>query len=217
MLVISCATALLAAAAPTPALASSAHHKAHHARVSRKKVPHTAPPTGNATPQARATVQQLPCANADLMPNPSNIAEIRAATLCLINRQRAQRGLRPLKDSGRLDIAAEQHSEDMVANNYFDHTEPTGVTFASRIMTSGYVPSGWAYMLGENIAMGTLQLATPAAIVNAWMTSPEHRANILADFQESGIGVVAQAPAEYAGGQPGATYTEDFGAIQPSS
>ena len=161
-----------------------------------------------------AGIRQIACANADLTPTPSNLAEIRAAILCLINLHRAQNGLSPLKDNARLDNAAEQHSADMVANDYFDHTGSSGQTFDARIMTSGYVPSGWDYMLGENIAMGTLGLATPAAIVGAWMASPEHRANILADFRDSGIGVVAQAPARYAGGQTGATYTEDFGVVQ---
>jgi uncharacterized protein YkwD len=164
-----------------------------------------------------AGADQVACAGADWVPAMSNLAQIRAATLCLINQQRAKNGLAPLKDNGRLDSAAAQHSEDMVQNNYFDHTGPSGETFDSRIMTSGYVPGGWDYMLGENIAAGTLGLATPAAIVAAWMSSPEHRANILADFRDSGIGVVAQAPAQYAGGQAGATYTEDFGAVQPNS
>ena len=59
-----------------------------------------------------------------------------------------------------------------------------------------------------------MQLATPAAIVGSWMKSPGHRANILnADFRDSGLGVVARAPQRYAHGQPGATYTQQFGAV----
>jgi uncharacterized protein YkwD len=231
------ATAVLAVAAPAPALASAVHPTAHltrcvpnqgrrrqrrcpvtrHVYLSRKRSRRTAAPIRDATRQTPASIRHVPCTNADLVPTPSNIPEIRAAILCLINQQRAQNGLAPLKDNGRLDNAAEQHSEDMVANNYFDHTEPGGKTFDSRIMATGYVPGGWDYMLGENIAVGTLQLATPAAIVGAWMSSPEHRANILAEFRDSGLGIVAQAPAEYASGQPGATYTEDFGAVQSNS
>ena len=237
VVVLTWATALLAVGAPAAALAGSPHHKAHpshcanrrsnarhagcrkarHAHISRSRSLLAAALPKPATLRTLAGARSASCANADLVPTPGNLAEIKAATLCLINRQRAKRGLRSLTDNRLLGGAAEQHSEDMVANNYFDHTEPSGETFGSRIMTSGYVPSGWDYMLGENIAMGTLQLATPGAIVDAWMASPEHRANILADFRDSGIGVVAQAPADGTGGQPGATYTEDFGVVQASS
>ena len=67
-------------------------------------------------------------------------------------------------------------------------------------------------MIGENIAVGVLQLSTPAAIVAGWMRSPEHRANILnPDFRDSGIGIVAHALRRYSGGQRGATYTQQFG------
>lgn len=103
----------------------------------------------------------------------------------------------------------------MVSSNYFDHISPTGETPLDRIRSSGYVPSGWGYELGENIGLGTFGLATPASIVTAWMDSPEHRANILdPDFRDSGVGVVARAPAQYANGEPGATYTQDFGVVQ---
>ncbi len=237
VLALACAIALPAVGAPAAALARSAHHRSHvshcanrpgrhrhascrgarHAQSSRTRSLLIAALPRPATLRTLGTVRPASCANVDLTPTPDNLAEIKAATLCLINQQRAKKGLQPLRDNGRLDAAAEQHSEDMVTNNYFDHTEPSGETFDSRIMTSGYVPSGWDYMLGENIAMGTLQLASPAAIVDAWMASPEHRANILADFRDSGIGVVAQAPTEGAGGQPGATYTEEFGVVQANS
>jgi uncharacterized protein YkwD len=67
-------------------------------------------------------------------------------------------------------------------------------------------------MVGENIAWGTLSLATPEAIVAAWIASPEHLANILAgSYKETGLGVVATVPAFVSAGQPGAIYTEDFG------
>ena len=102
----------------------------------------------------------------------------------------------------------------MVAHNYFDHTSPGGETVLDRIKASTYLPPRVGYVLGENIALGTMQLATPAAIVDSWMRSPGHRANILnADFRDSGIGVVARAPRRYGHGQPGATYTQQFGAV----
>jgi uncharacterized protein YkwD len=70
------------------------------------------------------------------------------------------------------------------------------------------------YVIGENIAWGTLGLATPKAIVEAWMASPGHRANILdASYRDTGIGVVAAVPDSMGEGQDGAIYTQDFGVI----
>jgi hypothetical protein len=68
-------------------------------------------------------------------------------------------------------------------------------------------------VLGENLAWGTGGLATPGAIMQAWMNSPGHRENILnPDFREVGIGVVAGNPAAADG--YGATYATEFGAIE---
>ncbi|HTY96941.1 MAG TPA: CAP domain-containing protein [Solirubrobacteraceae bacterium] len=154
------------------------------------------------------------CANTELVPTSSNIAEVRAATLCLINRERIQNGERPLVENQHLLASAQGHSEDMVSRDYFSHTTPTGEAFDTRILATGYVRSDQLYELGENIDCATLTLATPAATVNAWMNSPEHRENILnGEYRETGMGVVAAAPAYFAGDQAGATYTQDFGVI----
>jgi uncharacterized protein YkwD len=162
-------------------------------------------------------VQSGPCPDAELAPTASNTAQIRAATLCLINKVRLQNGESPLSDNPQLDNAAQDHSEDMVARDYFDHTTPSGEAFDTRIHAADYVPSGWSYELGENIECGTLSLATPNAAVQGWMNSPEHRANILnSDFRDSGIGVAPAAPAQYAYGEAGATYTQDFGVVVSS-
>ncbi len=154
------------------------------------------------------------CANTELVPSSSNIAQVREATLCLINEQREQHGELALAESSKLLAAAQGHSEDMVARDYFEHTTPTGEEFSTRIVATGYVPRGAAYELAENIDMATLSLSTPAATVNAWMNSPEHRANILnGELRETGVGIAPAAPAYFAEGQPGATYTQDFGVL----
>jgi uncharacterized protein YkwD len=134
----------------------------------------------------------------------------------LINKIRLQRGEPPLSDDASLQAAAQRHSDDMVARDYFGHTTPSGEAFDTRIVTAGYVPSGWSYELGENIECGTLSMVTPAAAVNGWMNSPVHRANILnEEFRDSGIGVTPAVPARYSHGGPGATYTQDFGVTTP--
>ena len=161
-----------------------------------------------------ASAASASCPDTHLVPTRANSGRIEAATLCLVNVQRARQGERALRANSDLARSAAEHSEDMVAHNYFDHTSPGGETVLDRIKASTYLPPRVGYVLGENIALGTMQLATPAAIVASWMRSPGHRANILnAAFRDSGIGVVARAPRRYSQGQPGATYTQQFGAI----
>jgi uncharacterized protein YkwD len=154
------------------------------------------------------------CADIGLVPTPPTGSRAEAATFCLVNVQRARHGLRALRQNADLARSSDRHSADMVSQNYFDHTSPTGETPLARIKASTYLPRRSAYLVGENIAIGTMQLATPASIVASWMQSPEHRANILnPDFRDSGVGIVAQAPSQYSGGQGGATYTQQFGVI----
>jgi uncharacterized protein YkwD len=155
------------------------------------------------------------CANADLTPSSSNLDLIRAATLCLVNRERAGNGEAPLSVDHALECAAQRHSEDMASRDYFDHVGPGGDTPVTRMRSCGYLynPS-LGYEVGENIAWGTLWLGTPRAIVAAWMASPGHRANILdASYRDTAIGVSPHPIASLAHGQPGAIYTQDFGVI----
>ncbi len=161
-----------------------------------------------------ASAASASCSDTHLVPTRANSTRIEAATLCLVNLQRARHGERALRPNADLSRAAAAHSADMVARDYFDHTSPGGETLLDRIKASTYLPPRAGYILGENIALGTMQLATPAAIVSSWMKSPGHRANILnGGFRDSGLGVVARAPQSYAHGQPGATYTQQFGAV----
>lgn len=161
-----------------------------------------------AAPTARAAAT---CADASLMPTSSDLARIAAATLCLINQQRAAAGLPALRSNAALNTAASQHSLDMVAKDYFDHTSPSGSTMLSRLTAVGYIKPKKTWSIGENIATATGSLATPAAIVTSWMDSPGHRANILnPSFRDTGIGAAGQAP-KLLGTGPGGTYTEDFG------
>jgi uncharacterized protein YkwD len=155
------------------------------------------------------------CPGANLTPREGNLESIRAATLCLVNRERAGNGEGPLQPSSQLQQAAQGHTESMVDGNYFEHVSPSGDTPLSRMRAAGYIYSARiGYEVGENIGWGTLWLATPNAIVAAWMASPDHRANILdAHFHDTAIGVSPRAPSSLAHGQSGAIYTQDFGVI----
>jgi uncharacterized protein YkwD len=162
------------------------------------------------------------CPGANLTPKQGNIAQVDAAVLCLVNAERERRGESALVPNASLAEAAEGHSADMAGRDYFSHVSPGGSTPLDRIRAAGYIPDPEAgYAVGENIAWGTMWLATPQAIVAAWMASPEHRANILDPaYRESGVGVAPHAPASLAEGQAGAVYTQDFGRVvvaRPSS
>jgi uncharacterized protein YkwD len=134
-----------------------------------------------------------------------------AATLCLLNAERAAQGLSPLAADAALQGAATAFAQDMVTRRFFDHTSPDGGTMLDRLKAGGWLPASGAWTAGENIAWGSGDLGTPARIVAAWMASPGHRANILqAAFTQIGLGIVAGAPQAGVTGAA-ATYVTDFG------
>jgi uncharacterized protein YkwD len=145
------------------------------------------------------------CANTDAAPGSPAAVD---ATLCLLNQQRASRGLGPLTESSTLEKAAGKYAADMVARRFFDHVSPGGATFMDRIKSAGWVSSG-SWTAGENIAWGSGSLATPASIVDGWMHSAGHRANILnGAFTQIGIGIEDGAP--QANVDDAGTYVTDF-------
>jgi uncharacterized protein YkwD len=150
------------------------------------------------------------CGPSSLLPTHANVGRIGDITACLVNRQRAAHGLRPLRANAALNRAARRHSEDMVGRAYFSHDTPQGVGIAQRIAATGYTSGGHACALGENIAAATGHFSTPASIVRMWMNSAGHRANILsASYRDAGVGVAFGYPG--APGWRGATFTQDFG------
>jgi uncharacterized protein YkwD len=152
------------------------------------------------------------CPNADLMPDASNLATVADATLCMLNGERADRGLSALRLNDQLKRAALAHGADMVDHLYFSHAGRDGSQPAERIRAVGYLASGGAWRIGENLAWGTGDLATPKSIMAAWMNSPGHRANILQpDYREIGFGVIAGNPDSRDTG--GATYVTEFGFV----
>jgi uncharacterized protein YkwD len=155
------------------------------------------------------------CANAALQPDSANLATVAAATLCLLNGERADRGLATLRPNERLRRAALGHGGDMVAHGYFSHSGRDGSQPAQRIRAAGYLSSGGSWRIGENLAWGTGTLATPTAIMAAWMSSTGHRANILQPaYREIGFGLVAGNPASRTGA--GATFVTEFGVVAKS-
>jgi hypothetical protein len=100
----------------------------------------------------------------------------------LTNAERAKAGLQPLTLNNQLAKAAQGHSDSMAADDFFSHTGADGSDVSDRVQDAGYQYS----RTGENIAAGQ---KTAAEVVQGWMDSPGHRANILnADYTEIGIG-----------------------------
>jgi uncharacterized protein YkwD len=148
------------------------------------------------------------CDRADVLPGEVDPEETRAATLCLLNERRTARGLEPLRENDRLERAAQAHARHMVDRSLFSHDSADGRTADARIGQSGY---GDAVRVGENLAYGTGGEGSPGAVVEGWMESPGHRANVLAPaYREIGLGVVEGVPTRNEA-QPGLTYVTDFG------
>jgi uncharacterized YkwD family protein/spore coat assembly protein SafA len=103
----------------------------------------------------------------------------------LVNAERTQRGLQPLRENWELSRVARFKSRDMVDHRYFAHNSPTYGTPFRMIRDFGLS----FRTAGENIAYGQ---RTPQAVVNGWMNSSGHRANILnAAYTQIGVGYVA--------------------------
>ena len=152
----------------------------------------TAAPT---TPVAKKTAPRT-AAPATTSPATSAITSARAQILTLVNQQRQTAGCQPLTASSSLDTLAQHFSDDMAARGFFDHTDPDGNTPWDRAKKLGITNLG-----GENIARGQ---ADAQAVMDAWMNSPGHRANILnCEYKTLGVGIHF--------GTGGPWWTQDFG------
>ena len=146
----------------------------------------SAPTTTDAPPPPTTTVETTteppapPPATTE--PPPPADTSAQAQVVSLTNAERQQAGCGPLTTDGSITAAAQAHASDMAARGYFEHTNPEGVTFDQRIRNSGYARPG-----AENIARGA---TTAEVVVDMWMNSPGHRANILnCDLRTIGVGL----------------------------
>ncbi|AYG81887.1 ECF RNA polymerase sigma-E factor [Streptomyces hundungensis] len=162
---------------PSPSKSSASPTKS----AARPTPPKATPSTRRATPRTVDTSV------------PADVQQV----LDLVNSERAKAGCSALTTNSKLYEAALKHSENMAAQNFFDHTDPSGAGPGERITAAGYRWSTY----GENIARGQ---ADAAAVMDSWMHSSGHRANILnCAFKEIGIGVHH--------GSGGPWWTQDFG------
>ncbi|MEW2625226.1 sigma-70 family RNA polymerase sigma factor [Streptomyces sp. NPDC048106] len=185
---LSTPSAVPAPPSPTPSPSKSAKPE-----QSRKAAAKSPSPTRKSTPTPRPATPTAP-ARTTAPPAGDTVSQV----VALVNKERASAGCSPLTEDPRLQRAAQAHSDDMAARHFFDHVDPDGADPGKRITAAGYQWSTY----GENIALGQ---QTPASVMDAWMNSPGHRANILnCSFKNIGVGVHK--------GTGGPWWTQDFGA-----
>ncbi|MFJ3234395.1 CAP domain-containing protein [Streptomyces sp. NPDC086787] len=130
---------------------------------------------------------------------PDDLDRTRAEVVRLTNAERRAAGLPPLAADPLLAAAAQGHSADMAARDFYSHTSPEGSEPWDRAAAAGAARRS----IGENIACGQ---RSAAEVVDGWMNSPGHRANILKpSFTHIGVGFAG-------GGRAGTYWTQLFGA-----
>ena len=146
---------------------------------------------------------RLPSIDFTAMDAPTGPSNAENEVVTLVNLERQILNLHPLQWDSRLYLAATGHAQDMAQQDYFEHTSLDGRTAGTRITQTGYVWSTY----GENIAAA---YATPVAVVEGWMNSSGHRANILSSsFCDIGVGYAYSSSSRY-----GDYWTQDFGKEQ---
>ncbi|MDO0936900.1 CAP domain-containing protein [Streptomyces sp. DG2A-72] len=182
-------------ASPTPSASASSEAPAKTPSKEPKAPPaKTKKPKPTPTPSRPAT--KAPEKDTSAPVTVSAEARAEAEVLKLVNQERAKVGCSPVSANSALAELARDFSDAMAALGFFDHTDPNGATPWDRAEAAGIADLG-----GENIARGQ---ADAAAVMEAWMNSPGHKANILnCDFKTLGVGVHL--------GPGGPWWTQDFG------
>jgi len=128
-----------------------------------------------------------------------------------LNQARAANGLPALADSRALAAAARAHAASMARRGYFAHDSADGTSFWRRI-AAFYPVGGFArWQVGETLYWSRSG-PSAAGVVVAWLGSPEHRAILLGDWAQVGVGIVSvpSAPGVF-GGQATVIAVADFG------
>ncbi|MFE8936767.1 CAP domain-containing protein [Streptomyces sp. NPDC007872] len=158
--------------------------------------PTTEAPAPKPDPTTQAPTAKAPVRKAAPASTANRNDAAEAEVLRLVNTERATVGCTPVTADARLASLAGAFSADMAARGFFDHTDPDGNTPWARAQKVGV-----STLAGENIARGQ---ADAAAVMESWMNSDGHRANILnCDFKTMGVGVHF--------GDGGPWWTQDFG------
>jgi len=154
----------------------------------------TSKPAKTPEVQAEPAAEQQPPA----VPQSDFVSRAETRILVLMNSERANEGLPALALDAQLSKLARAHSADMIARDFFDHKNPDGCSSSCRANNADY---SWS-AIGENIYMtegyDLSAEAEAAMVVDGWMHSDGHRANILGSkYTNTGVGVVVQGEKVY--------------------
>ncbi|MDR6974111.1 RNA polymerase sigma factor (sigma-70 family) [Streptomyces sp. 3330] len=182
----------------SPSASPSASPKASASKSPRASASPT-PRAGRTAVAAAPAKSSAPKRTASATPSvDEGSSDLATQVIALVNKERATAGCGPLTEDSLLRDAAQGHSDDMAARDFFDHTNPDGADPGRRITAAGYRWSTY----GENIAKGQ---QTASSVMTSWMNSEGHRANILnCSFKNIGIGIHD--------GSGGPWWTQNFGA-----
>jgi uncharacterized protein YkwD len=182
--------------------------------VSVTPLPPTLPPAPPVVPiQGGGHPRPSGCRDANARVGRVSPARLRAATLCLMNAERAKRKLRKLNASAVLGLAASRHARDMVRRHFFAHDAPGGLRFLDRVFRSGYLRTYGRWRVGENLGWGFGRGGTPGAMLAAWMRSAGHRHNVLSpSFRDAGVAIQRGSPRRRSP-SGSVIYVIDFGAF----
>lgn len=149
--------------------------------------------------EVEETASQTPAEDTGSEPA-DTVAAYEQEVFDLVNQIREENGLEPFVYNETLAETARAHSQDMIDRDFFDHYNPDGKSPFDRMRDNGLSFS----MAAENIAAGQ---RTPEEVVESWMNSEGHRANILGDCEELGVGLAL-------GGSYGYYWTQCFATVR---
>jgi uncharacterized protein YkwD len=129
--------------------------------------------------------------------------------LCLVNYARARRGLAGMATAVPLSTAAALKARQIAECGRFDH-DPCGMGANAVFDTAQYKAGAIRWGTGENLAMASVQIASPRRILNGWLESEDHRENLFgADWREQGVALLPGVTLE---GHPDINvWVSDFG------
>ena len=155
--------------------------------------------TAGGTAGSTPSEEETPAEDAGSEPA-DTVAAYEQEVFDLVNQIREENGLEPFVYNETLAETARAHSQDMIDRDFFDHYNPDGKSPFDRMRDNGLSFS----MAAENIAAGQ---RTPEEVVESWMNSEGHRANILGDCKELGVGLAL-------GGHYGYYWTQCFATVR---
>jgi len=121
-------------------------------------------------------------------------ARANQVVFCLVNAQRARRGLAPLRHNARLARVARVHARDIVRYQFIGHDSPAHGSLLARVKRSGYGRNK-RLTFGEILGAGRGRWSTPRSIVREWMKRKIHRTAILyPKFRVMGVGASLGMP-----------------------